>query len=83
MLLSAKLVYTVANEIFKQEKGSSFNVQGMVNMRWAFTAAQRLSVAIFDGIGSVLSLELEQSDEIPKPQKFSNFGLCHGELHRR
>ena len=71
-LLSAKLMDTVANEMVEQEKESSFNVQEMVNMLWAFAAAQRPSVAVFDRIGSILALELEQSAQIPKPQEFSN-----------
>lgn len=71
-LLSAGLMDTVANMMVEHEKESSFNVQEMVNMLWAFAAAQRSSVAVFDRIGSILALELERSAEIPKPQEFSN-----------
>ena len=74
-LLSANLIDTVANMMIEQEKESLFNPQEMVNMLWAFAATQRASTPVFDRIGSILVLELEQSatsSSIPKPQEFSN-----------
>lgn len=71
-LLSAKLMDAVAYKMIEDEKESHFNVQEMVNMLWAFAAAQRPSVAVFDRIVSILAVELERSAEIPKPQEFSN-----------
>lgn len=71
-LLSAQLMDTVAFMMVELEKEASFNVQEMVNMLWAFAAAQRPSVAVFDRIGAILADELERSAEIPKPQEFSN-----------
>jgi hypothetical protein len=72
-LLSAQLMDTVSYMMMEElHEESKSKTQEMVNMIWAFAAANRSADAVFELIGLILANALEALPETPKPQEFSN-----------